>query len=243
MKLEYIKDVLGNNYIGIKFDKQLILPFLKEMSLHLSEEDYNQYCQLQQDRDNGYYHMTVINVMEYNGLIKKYGPDKVADAFEKWESIEFLPQLMGIGSASNNNNRAFFVVVNCQPINILREAWGLEKRDLHITIGFKWKDVHGIPKNIVLERPNPFINVIKQEWIINENWNFLRKIGNFPPTSDDIIPYSLNKSSLKVAIGDQRLQIGYLEGDNKLWVMAIWNDKEEVTPLSTNEIIKILKNG
>lgn len=243
MRLEYIKDVLGNNYIGIKFDTQLVQPFLNEMKLHLSESDFNEYCKLQSNRDNGHYHMTVMNVMEYNDIIKKYGPDKVSSAFEKWESVDFHPKLMGIGSVSNNSNRAFFIVVDCESLNILREAWGLDKKDLHITLGFKWKDVHGLPKNIILERPNPFLNVIKQEWLVNENWNFLRKIGNFPPTSDDIIPYSLDNSCLKIAIGDQRIQINYLEDNNKLWVMAIWTDKGEVTPLSTNEIMKILKNG
>lgn len=243
MKLEYIKDIIGNNYLGITFDSQIIQPFLNEMKLHLSEEDFNQYCQLQKDRDGDHYHMTVINVMEYNSLIKKHGMDNLTLAVEKWSEIDFYPKLMGIGSASKNNNRAFYVVVECHPLNELRTVWGLDSKDLHITLGFKHKDVHGVPKNEILEQPNPFLDILKGEWLRNENWNFIRKIGNYKSSStDDIIPYNLDSSSLKVAIGNDRLQIGILDG-NRLWIMANWVDSEPVTPMSTHEILGILKSG
>lgn len=243
MKLEYIKDVAGNNYIGIKFDHQLILPFLEEMKLHLTPNEFEEYRKLQCNRDSDHFHMTIINVMEINQLISKLGMDKVTEAVQKWETIDFQPQLMGIGSATKNGNKTFFIVVKCKPVQILRELCGLDEKDLHITIGFKHKDVHGVPKNEVLERPNPFFNIIKSNWLQKENWDFIKKIGNYNASStEEVIPYEISKSSLKVAIGDQRLQIGYLEDDNKLWIMAEWNAKDPVTRLSISEVIDFLKD-
>lgn len=243
MKIEYIKDIAGNNYLGIKIDSQLVYLFLKEMKLHLTPADFEEYRKLQSDRDSGHFHITIINVMELNQLISKFGMDKVTEAIQKWQAIDFHPQLMGIGSATKNTNRTFFVVVNCNPVQILRTSWGLEEKDLHITLGFKYKDVHGVPKNKVLERPNPFFNEIKSQWLAKENWDFIRKIGNYNASSvEEIIPYQLTKSYLKVVIGSIHLQIGYLEDSNKLWVMAQWNDPQPVTRLSISEIISFLKD-
>jgi hypothetical protein len=51
--------------LGIKFDNHTIEPFLNKLKDILTEEEYEIYTGNQQKRNQGSYHMTVINVMDY----------------------------------------------------------------------------------------------------------------------------------------------------------------------------------
>ena len=73
--ITYIKDVIGNNYLGIKVDDQVVKPFLEKMKTDLGDK-FDEFTSNQQKRDSGSYHMTVINVMDFNNLAKSIGHDK-----------------------------------------------------------------------------------------------------------------------------------------------------------------------
>ena len=112
--LNYLKDAVGNNYLGINISNEIAQPFLNELKEIIGEEDFKIYTDNQKKRDHGHYHITVINVMDYNKLTKEEGVDKFVNSLEpifKYE-IDDL-KMMGIGTATKNENRAYFIVCEC----------------------------------------------------------------------------------------------------------------------------------
>lgn len=237
--LSYIKDVAGNNYLGIKIEKGLIEPFLSELKDILGSE-YETYTNLQQQRDHGSYHITVINVMDYNKLSKS-GIDKFVNSLE---SVMKYPiddlQMLGIGTAQKNENRAYFVVCRSEKLQAIRQRYNLSEHDFHITLGFKFKDVFGIRKNEVLKKTSKFIQLLGQEYLKKENFEFLRKIVNWDENPDEeIIPISISDSFLKVKVGDYLMDIG-LTDDNRFQVFTKYKDEKNLTRMSTSELLSII---
>jgi hypothetical protein len=66
-RVEYLKDVVGNNYLGVNIYVDFIQQYLEKLKAIIGDE-YAIYIKNQQNRDSGHYHITVINVMEYNKL-------------------------------------------------------------------------------------------------------------------------------------------------------------------------------
>jgi len=147
-KLSHIKDVLGNNYLGIKFDESQIETHLLDLMDHVGSEQFDVLTNNQKNRDGNSYHMTLINVMEYNSSIKKFGiglfVEKLNGSFSL--NIDDL-EMLGLGSAEKNGNISYFIVIKSTLLNEIRNSFGLGERDLHITIGFDKKDVFGVRKN------------------------------------------------------------------------------------------------
>jgi len=239
----YLKDTIGNNYIGIKFNNEVINPFLDKLKEVLTEEEYEVYTSNQQKRDHGSYHMTVINVMDYNKLSKEIGMDKFINSLEVVFDTEIDDlQMLGIGTANKDENTAYFVVCKSDKLNIIRERYGLPEHDFHITLGFKWKDVFGVRKNQVLENNSKFLKLLKQEFYKKENFNFVKNISNFDEDPEsEIIPVSITESHLKVLVGDKIMDIGLLDGDNKLFIFTKYKKSSDVSRLPLTEIFKILK--
>ena len=241
--LTYLKDVIGNNYLGIKFDNNTVEPFLNKLKDILSDEEYEIYTGNQQKRDHGSYHMTVINVMDYNRLSKEKGMDKFVNSLETVFDTEIDDlQMLGVGTATKNENAAYFVVCKSDKLNIIRERYSLPDHDMHITLGFKWKDVFGVRKNQVLENNSKFLKLLKQEFYKKENFNFIRYISNFNEDPElDIVPISITETHLKVLIGDNIMDIGLIDGDNKLFIFTKYKKSSEVSRLPLTEIYRILK--
>ena len=65
---QFIKDSIGNNYIGIEISQNVVQPFLDQMKTLLSDKDFDEYTKNQQTRDNGKYQMILIKVMDFNRL-------------------------------------------------------------------------------------------------------------------------------------------------------------------------------
>ena len=63
--ITYLKDTLGSNYIGVKIQNTELNSFLDQLKDILGDQ-YDGYISNQQKRDNGSYHITIINVMDYN---------------------------------------------------------------------------------------------------------------------------------------------------------------------------------
>lgn len=149
--ISYLKDRVGQNYLGIEIPIDIVKPYLDKLKNHLSEEDYQIFTKNQQTRDSGHYHITVINVMDYNRLSKEMGVDKFVNSLEpifKYE-IDDL-DMLGVGSASKETNTAYFIVCQSDKLDAVRTRFNLPKFDFHITLGFKSKDVFGVAKNKVI---------------------------------------------------------------------------------------------
>ena len=138
--LTYIKDTIGNNYIGINIPNGVVQPFLNELKYIVGENDYDEFVSYQQKRDHGSYHMTVINVMDYNKLSKEIGMDKFINSLEpifKYELDDV--KMLGLGTAERSGNRAYFVVCQSDSLDAVRTRFNLPKHDFHITLGFNAK--------------------------------------------------------------------------------------------------------
>jgi hypothetical protein len=150
--LTYLKDTIGNNYVGINVPESIVEPHLERLKEILGEEHFEIFTQNQKTRDQGHYHITVINVMDYNRLSKEMGMTNFIQSLElifKYE-IEDL-EMLGVGTASKNANTAYFIVCQSDSLDAIRTRFNLPKQDFHITLGFNTKDVFGVPKNVVID--------------------------------------------------------------------------------------------
>jgi len=239
--LTYIKDAIGNNYLGIDFPNGIVEPFLNELKDMIGEDDFELFTENQKKRDHGSYHTTVINVMEYNSLAKKEGMDKFINSLEsslKYEIDDF--KMMGIGTAEKNGNRAYFIVCNSDKLDQIRDRYGLPKYDFHITLGFKWKDVFGVRKNEIIKKEGKFLKLLKQEYYKNDNWNFIKKIGNFDlDPQAEITPVSITQTILTVKCNGYYIGISWMD-DEKFWITTKYPIDVEKPRLPETEIAKIL---
>jgi len=237
----YIRDILNNNYIGIKIPNEIVQPYLNFLKEEIGEDNYALYTENQQKRDRGDYHITVLNVMEFNKLNKELGMDKFVnslDAVFKYE-IDDL-KLKGVGTATKNENRAYFIVCESDKLNAIRTRYELEPRDFHVTLGFQYKDVFGVRKNEVMKKSSKFLQLLAQEFYKRENWNFIKKIENYnlDPNSE-VIPLKIEETFIKVKVDGMFMDIAYL--DDKFWVVTCYSANEDLPRLSETEIAKKLK--
>lgn len=238
----YLKDILNNNYIGIKIPNEIVQPYLNFLKEEIGEDNYALYTENQQKRDRGDYHITVLNVMEFNKLNKELGMDKFVnslDAVFKYE-IDDL-KLKGVGTATKNENRAYFIVCESEKLNAIRTRYELEPRDFHVTLGFQYKDIFGVRKNEVMKKSSKFLQLLAQEYYKRENWNFIKKIENYnlDPNSE-VIPLKIEETFIKVKVDGMFMDVAYL--DDKFWIVTCYSANEDLPRLSETEIAKKLKN-
>lgn len=241
-KIEYITDVIGNNYLGIDIKGNTIQPFLNELKDILGD-DYLKYTELQQLRDHNKHHITLINVMEYNKLSKELGMDKFINSLDKVLEypIDDL-KMLGVGTAVKNENRAYFIVCKSDKLDAVRNRYGLEPRDLHITIGFKYKDLFGVRKNEVMKKSGKFLKLLSQEFRKNENWNFIRGIENFDlDIKEEIIPVKLDETKIKFKCDGYFIDVSFLEKGERFWVLTKYPINKDLPRLPETEIKKIFK--
>lgn len=239
--LTYIKDITGSNYIGLKIDPNLISNFLKELESVLGESDFEEFTNYQKQRDRGSYHITVINIMDYNKLSKEIGPDNFINSLD---TIFKYPiddlKMLGIGTAEKAGNRTYFIVCKSDKLDSIRDKYNLPKHDFHITIGFKHKDIFGVRKNEVMKKESRFLQLLRYEYLKRENFEFIKKIENWDESSDvDIIPISITDGFLKVKVRDYLMDIGL--SDDKLTIFTKYKDDSDSKRIPTTEIINILK--
>jgi len=137
MKLEIIKDVFNNSYIGVIIKEEQIKKYIDKM-LEL-DNNFVQYNEKLLIRNYGHYHITVFNVAECKtnpDLFKTLGTNISNDLF-----------ISGVGSIQQDINKTFFIVVNSPKLSQLRIDNNLNDKDFHITIGFTKKDLFNDRKN------------------------------------------------------------------------------------------------
>lgn len=241
-KIGYIKDIGGNNYLGINFYKDTVYPFLDKLKSYITDEDeYNEYIKYQQDRDRGHYHSTVINPMEFNKLVKDVKNIEIINKLINDIEIDDF-KILGIGSSQKNNNKTYYIVCKSLLIQEIRKRFGLDEKDLHITIGFKYKDVHGVPKNEVLPEVHTFLSELsKYYYDFGSNFSFIKELENYD--------YDLNKTvyCTKLMPTYAEFKIGNEHGvtsfitvsmiDDRLKISCRWETSDEV-PYLSNTIIQ-----
>jgi len=80
--IKHLKDIIGNNYLGIDLPHTIIDKFLNDLKDILEDVDYNKFTENQIKRDGGSYHITVINVADYNRISKIMGIDKFINSLD-----------------------------------------------------------------------------------------------------------------------------------------------------------------
>lgn len=237
----HLKDIIGNNYIGINIPNDFVHPYLKELKDILGDSNFEIFTKNQQNRDHGNYHITVINVMDYNKLHKAdmKGFVNSLDKIFKYE-IDDL-KFLGIGTAQRNENKSYFIVCNSEKLNAIRNRYELPPHDFHITLGFNFKDVFGVRKNEIMKKNNNFLKLLSNEYYKSENWNFVKKISNFDSDKNsEIIPVMIKDSYVKVKCDGDFMDIVYM--DNQFWIATKYAADKDLPKLSENEIAKLLKN-
>jgi hypothetical protein len=242
--LTHVKDVIGQNYIGMKFHKNQIQNFLNDLKEHLGD-DYDEFVGNQQKRDSDGHHMTVINVPDYNRLTKDVGMEKFTTEVSKLFTypIDDL-KLMGVGTGTNGINTTYFIVAKSDKLDAIRKRYELNPHDFHITIGFKHKDVFGVQKNTVMKKKSKFIDIFKQKFMERENFHFLKQINNWDENPDkDIIPISLFDDGIVVKVDDTLIKIGLIDtGQGEvMWITNRYPDEKKSKRLPLTEIIRFLQ--
>jgi hypothetical protein len=241
--ITHLKDAIGQNYLGIKIPNESLQLYLNELKEVLGEEDYNLFTENQQRRDSGEYHITVINVADYNKLTKELGMDKFVSSLD---SIFKYPiddlKFMGIGTATRNENRAYFIVCDSDKLTAVRNRYELNNHDFHITLGFLHRDVFGVRKNEVMKKRSKFLQLLAQEFLTKETWNFIKNIENY--NSDpkaEVIPLQITDTFVKVKVDGDFMDVTYLEDGEKFWIATKYSADKDLPRLPETEISRILK--
>lgn len=241
---QYLRDVFNNYYIGLSIPEYEIEPFLNDLKDILGEDDYETYTKLQQDRDHGKFHITLINVMDYERLMKTMGIDTFVNSLDsifKYEidDVKFL----GMGTATKGTNQTYFIVVKSDKLKDIRDRYNLPEHDFHVTIGYKFKDVFGVPKNTVMKKENiEFLKNLKNLYYTNnEKFDFLKKIQSFAYDKDEpIVAIEIRKSSAVFRSGNSNyFTVSIING--KLHISAEWQDQKNKSWLATTQISQIFK--
>ena len=240
--VSYLKDRLANNYLGLNIPHDIVEPYLNELESIIGEDDFKLFTDLQKNRDCGNYHITVINVSDYNKLTNELGLDKFINSLEPIFHYEIDDlKMMGIGTAFQNDNRSYFIVCKSQKLDAIRSRFDLPPIDLHVTLGFKYKDVHGVRKNEVLKKESNFLQLLKAEFYKNDNWGFIRKIKSFDlPQTSEIIPVEISDTRMKVKCAGYYLDVSYMEDGENFSILTKYTITENLPRLSETEISKIL---
>jgi len=241
--MTHIRDTIGNNYLGINIPYDEVKPYLIKLEYILGDK-YETYVQHKQNRDNGKYHITVVNVMDYNLLSKDVGMDKFVNSLE---SVFKYPiddlKFMGIGTAEKKGNRAYFVVCRSEKLDQIRKIYNLLDHDFHITLGFFSKDVFGVRKNEVIKESEPFFKLLRDLYYKNhETFEFVKEVENFDGDPEkDIEPIEIRDTTATFRNGDNDYFSISLIGDS-LRVVAQWQDTEKRPILSNTLISKKFKD-
>jgi len=240
--IKILKDSIDKNYVGIEFSPEIITPFLDQLEDILGDK-YEEYIKLQQQRDRGKYHLTLLPTMEFNQISARMGYDKFLNYLEGIFKVEISDlKLLGLGKAENAGNEAYYIVVKSEMLDMIRENLELTEKDFHITLGFKWKDVHGVRKNEIMKPSNGFLKKLKSSYLNEgETFEFVKGIKNFDLDFLKLIePISINDSTAVFRCGDNDyIQLSLI--DDNLSISGKWQDTNKLPILSNNLVTKKFK--
>ncbi len=140
-EIEIMRSNSGVEYLACRIVKEDIRSLIERTATLLGER-YEEFEANRVARDGSDYHITIVSPREYNSR-PKYRKKMLGD--EAGNPIRF--EALGLGRISKDGNEAYYVVLSSEQGATLRERYGLDTRDFHITIGFSLVDVHGVAKD------------------------------------------------------------------------------------------------
>lgn len=222
-KANWLKEELfDNNFIGIQLNKNIVFNFLEDLRKYISNEDvFNKFTEKVTS-----YHITILSYMEVNEKVNEIGllfNDKM-EAVQNYEieDIEFI----GLGEQKNQYDTSYYVIVKSETINEIRKSFGLNEKDIYITIGFDVNDVHNKSKgeDTLVKIDSDLTKLIRSKIKKWKNWNFIRLIDNFPEV--------LNDRNLDINIIKQTQELLYVKIEHTLLQIGIFDDELRVMTIS-----------
>lgn len=160
-EVEIIQDRQGNDYLALKINDDIGYIFQDFLSTQLDKT----FIDNQQERDKHTFHITLVNVMQYQKLIKEGKENELKSLLHnKFDLFNY-----GIGSTIDNkkNSQAWFVVLENAYLDTFRKNLNLDKQHYHVTLAFKNTDVFIHPKDRK--------SIVYQPTVI---WDFISKPKN-----------------------------------------------------------------
>jgi atypical dual specificity phosphatase len=120
--------------MDIKLISGSVVAIIKNINKKYLDEIPDVYKDNQQKRDNNGYHVTIIHSSEINNLTHDS------------EKINVNLFIFGLGKIQKDINEVFFLIVHCNYFNKIRKLFSLKEKKYHITVGFKFTDIHDCDK-------------------------------------------------------------------------------------------------
>lgn len=140
-QVETIQDKKGNDYLALNINDSIAQHFQQFLIQSLPQE----YIKNQQERDKYTFHITLVNVMQYQKLLK----EGKLEQLNTLQNQKFDLFNYGIGSTTDQkkDSQAWFAVLENGYLDTFRKNLGLDKQHFHITLAFKNTDVFIHPKD------------------------------------------------------------------------------------------------
>ena len=138
-KLELLRDGIGGVYVGFKVDESDVAKYLDQLNKMIGQDDYRLVTKNQEIRDGLEFHITILTFKEFQDI----GYNK----FYNFEGKLCDCVLVGLGQVTSKNESTFFVVVESEEAQEVRNFFSLPIRDFHVTLGFTKKDIYNIHKD------------------------------------------------------------------------------------------------
>ncbi|MGL1959614.1 MAG: hypothetical protein OCD00_20240 [Colwellia sp.] len=142
-----LTDNQGLVYLGAVINKAELSPYLALLET-LLPNDFEHYRQNQATRDHQQFHMTIINPYEYQTMDKNKLVEILGESFNHSFIKPLTIKLLGVGSASKDDKKTYFVVANSDDGQLIRQVLLLKPKDFHVTLGFNPSDIYGVNKDI-----------------------------------------------------------------------------------------------
>lgn len=142
MRIKGKIELINNSYLGVNINKDYINDYYNvfEMYCNKNNINYEEITQNQKNRDRNKLHITVISPIEYSKHKNNINFDTIIN-----KEVDIV--LRGIGSNCNNKDKCYYIISDSGDIDNIRKNFNLQYKDLHCTIAFDKKDVHGVSKN------------------------------------------------------------------------------------------------
>lgn len=146
LKLTKLKDNQGQVYLGAIVSRAELSLYLIALE-QLLDDDFQKYRALQVARDHQLFNMTLLTPREYQLVDKALVEKLLALDFNSNFSSQLNVALLGLGKVEQDNKTTFFVVVQSNDAQLIRQRFLLKNKDLHVTLGFNPNDIYDVKKD------------------------------------------------------------------------------------------------
>lgn len=127
-------------YLAVMVPETYLTADLERLRTLLGEDQFIEFSENRQSRDGDEYHITIVGPLEIGDLPE---PDR-----RKYIGSSLTFDLVGLGKVVQENSTAYYVVVESEATQTIRAELKLDRKDLHITLGFLPEDIHNVAKDL-----------------------------------------------------------------------------------------------